>query len=180
MKLRHKRLLTLWDSQAYSAKKHQKYKPIDGLFVFQSLFSVGAFASKKDHSLSTQLAKRTADKLLLKVKAQRNSVNHLHRQLLNECGDIELNTFTPLTNISVAVEQEKLTPESAMLIKTFTACDEYFMSLYKARKNGELTEKEHQELRANLVSTMNVFLLETHKVCSSFHQIRKKRCEGLI
>ncbi len=45
MELRTKRLLSLWDHKTYTNRARPLDKPIDGLFVYQSLFSVEAFAS---------------------------------------------------------------------------------------------------------------------------------------
>ena len=92
----------------------------------------------------------------------------------SEAGDIEMSKFVPATTIEVDIDAQKYTPESVMLLKVFIACDGYFINLYKAKKNGELIEKECQTLRAELVSQLINFLKEINKICIAFHKVRKK------
>ncbi len=56
MKLHNKRLASLWDFEQYSPKRDKPDNPIDGKFILSSLFSVSAYASKKDETIQTKFA----------------------------------------------------------------------------------------------------------------------------
>ena len=174
MKLHSKRLLSIWDHHTYSAHKKKIKKPIDGLFIFQSLFSVEAFASRPAQNLTTQLAKRTADALLEKVRALRNDINQQHRKLINDCDSEDIRKIIVNEPIDVAVESRHYMPASVMLMKVFLSCDAYFAALYQARMEGELTETEMQHHRTNTTVQLDELLRNVHRTCLSFHKVRKE------
>lgn len=174
MKLHSKRLLSTWDHNTYSTHKKKIKKPIDGLFIYQSLFSVEAFASRPAQNLSTQLSKRTAEILLEKVRALRNEITKRHRKLLNDCGSADIREVIVNQPTDVAVESRQFTPASVMLMKVFLSCDAYFSALYQARMEGELTETEMQQHRTNTLKQLNDLLRNVHRSCLSFHEVRKK------
>ncbi|MBE3902332.1 DUF1845 domain-containing protein [Vibrio parahaemolyticus] len=174
MELQSKRLCALWDHNKYTLRNTPVKKPIDGLFIFNSLFSVEAFASRPEQNLTTKLSKLTAEKLLKKVRALRNDINQQHRQLMTEMGDITLNAPREITAQVVEVEQRCFTPGSIMLMKVFMASDSYFTTLNKAKLNGELTENEMQAHRTTVIKQITQYLIELNKTCISFHKIRKQ------
>ncbi len=174
MELQSKRLCELWDHHQYTLRATPLTKPIDGLFLFQSLFSVEAFASRPAQTLTTKLAKITAEKLLIKVRELRNDINRQHRELMANMGDLTLNDPREVEPTRMTVEQKQLTPGSVMLVKVFVACDHYFTTLNKAKLNGELTEKEMQAHRMAVIKQITQTLSELNKTCLSFHQVRKQ------
>ncbi len=174
MNLNNKRLASLWDNQQFSTKNRKSEKPIDGKFIYSSLFSVGAFATRKDDSIETKFAASTADKLLLKVRSVRDEINKLNSEFLKGVEDIESNPYTPTNSFQIKLNDKSKTPESVMLSKVFVSCDRYFVNMYKARKNGELTERENQELRSAAIKMVQTLLDETNRACISFHRARKQ------
>ena len=174
MKLHSKRLLTLWDHHTYSPHKKKLKKPIDGLFIFECLFSVEAFASRPSQNLTTKLAKRTAEALLEKVRTLRNDINQQHRTLINECDSLGIRDDVIHTPTNVDVETRHYTPASVMLMKVFLSCDAYFAALYQARMEGELTETEMQHRRTSTAAQLTQQLRELNRTCLSFHQVRKQ------
>lgn len=175
MKLRSKQLLSLWDKHSYSTQKKTTQKPIDGQFIFQSLFSVDAFASKKNVSMDTQLSQHISEKLLLKLRKLRDSLNDQHRELKNsiDSSDINLNASEALP-VDIEINERSYTPCNVMLIKVFLACDRYFETLYQGRLNGELTQKEMQQKRKVAVNQISQCLYEINRTCISFHKVRKE------
>ncbi|HBC3388361.1 MULTISPECIES: Sec-independent protein translocase family protein [Vibrio harveyi group] len=174
MELQSKRLCALWDHNTYTLRSTPLKKPIDGLFLFNSLFSVEAFASRPEQNITTKLSKLTAEKLLKKVRALRNDINQQHRQLITEMGDITLNEPQEMTAQVVEVEQRCFTPGSIMLMKVFMVTDSYFTTLNRAKLNGELTEKEMQTHRTTVIKQITQCLFELNKTCLSFHKVRKQ------
>ena len=174
MILHSKRLLSLWDRKAYGSDKKPINKPIDGVFIFNCLFSVSAFASRPDESLSTKLSKSTTEKLVNKVRALRNEINKLNLTLINNVGNIDLNQMGSDYSVTVDMDTKRYTSLTVMLLKVFMACDEYFISLHKAKLNGEITDSEFQTYRKESVALISQFLQDTNKTCTSFHKIRKQ------
>ncbi len=174
MDLHSKRLLILWDQKNYGndTKRHQK--PIDGVFIFQSLFSVAAFASRTEQNLSTKLAQKTAEKLLQKVRALRNEINHRHRALCQSMGEIDINLSTDNEPQTLTINSKRYTPENIMLMKVFLAYDSYFRTLHQAKMNGELTEREHQDHRKEAIAQLTDLLHSINRTCISFHKVRKQ------
>lgn len=172
MKLQHQRLLALWDYDTYG--KGQSRKDLDGLFIFKSLFSVGAFATRKNPDIMTELAKRTSDKLITQLKVVRQFLRTQNATLIADCDDLEINQRVPTTPTPLPIDDSKLTPESTLWIKVFLTCDDYFVTLYKANKNGELTSSQYMEHRQEAIRAIRKAMQHTHTLCSSFHKVRKK------
>ncbi|MGL6262097.1 DUF1845 domain-containing protein [Vibrio sp. WXL210] len=183
MKLHNRRVLILWDDAKYNPTQRPKHKPVDGAFIYHSLFSVGAFASKKGQNpkqaITQRLAIKTTEKLRLDARALRNELTKMARELIDEVGDIEINPVKLPTAERVVYDESKITPETAMLIKIFAALDGYFIILYKAFKNGELTDHEQREKRKLATSKLQAFLTNTNKTCLSFHKVRKLKVETM-
>ncbi len=173
MKLHSKRLLSLWDKTTYDLRNTRHQKPIDGVFIFQSLFSVAAFASRNEQSVSVKLAQKTAEIMLEKLRTLRNDINLQRRTLLQSIGDIDINLPPSNEPQTVDTQPQQYTPENVMLIKVFLACDEYFLTLHKAKMNGEITEKELQAKRKSSVKQLIELLNSLNRTCISFHQVRK-------
>ncbi|WP_188047960.1 DUF1845 domain-containing protein [Vibrio vulnificus] len=174
MELRTKRLLSLWDHKTYTNRARPLEKPIDGLFVYQSLFSVEAFASRPTQNVTTKLAKATADSLLEKIRTLRDDINLRHRNFINTVGELDINTYSSQEFQEVDTEQRLFTPGSVMLMKVFMAADRYFNTLYKARLNGELTETEFNQLRNKMTKEITRNLNQLNMTCLSFHKVRKE------
>jgi len=174
MILHSKRLLSLWDRKTYGSEKKPIKAPIDGAFIFNSLFSVSAFASRQDESLATKLSKSTTEKLVEKVRALRNEFNQRNQTLIKSVGDINLNSSDSDYSVTLNIDEKRYTSLTVMLIKVFMACDEFFISLHKAKLNGEITDSEFQAYRKESVTLITQFLQDTNKTCISFHKIRKQ------
>ncbi|WP_341665609.1 DUF1845 domain-containing protein [Vibrio sp.] len=174
MELRTKRLLSLWDHKTYTNRARPLDKPIDGLFVYQSLFSVEAFASRPAQNVTTQLAKVTAESLLEKTRSLRDDINQRHRNFINNIGELDINTHSTQAFQEAETEQRLYTPGSVMLMKVFMAADRYFDTLYKARLNGELTETEYDRRRNKMAKQITRNLNQVNVTCLSFHKVRKE------
>ena len=176
MKLQHQRLLALWDYDTYgkSQKKKEGKKDLDGLFIFESLFSVGSFATKKNGGIMTELAKRTSDKLITQLKELRQFLRTKKASVIAECDDLEMNQRVPHTPTTILLEESRLTPESTLWAKIFLTCDDYFVTLHKAMKNGEFTNEEYLEHRQEAIRAIRKAMQDIHPLCVSFHKVRKK------
>lgn len=175
MKFHSRRIMSLWNRAQFGNDKNRDKKHIDGQFVFDSLFSVSAFASRNEKDIQVKLAQRTAEKLLIKVRLLRNDIQAMNHQLRNRVGDITVNkTVVDNKPVTIKVEESKYTPETVMLTKVFIACDEYFLILHKAKINGEITDSEQQRYRRNAINKIKGFLSEANKTCISFHKVRKQ------
>lgn len=174
MNLHSKRLQILWDQKTYGHETTRHQKPIDGIFIFQSLFSVAAFASRREQTLSTLLAQETTEILLTKLRDFRNSIIQKHQTLLQEMGSFEINIPKENEPQTLMFNPKHLTPENVMLMKVFLAYDDYFQTLNKAKVNGEVTPKEHQRFRKVAISELIALLNKLNVTCISFHQVRKQ------
>ncbi|WP_231571962.1 DUF1845 domain-containing protein [Vibrio jasicida] len=174
MQIHSKRLLSLWDQKKFSPDTKRHQKTIDGVFIFQSLFSVAAFASRQESTVATKLAKKTAEMLLGKTRTLRNDVNQQHRLLLQNMGDIDINLTPDHEPQTLTVDAKRYTPENVMLMKVFLAYDDYFMTLHKAKMNGEITEREQQSYRKEAITQLTELLNSINRTCISFHKVRKE------
>ncbi|MCU8386767.1 DUF1845 domain-containing protein [Vibrio vulnificus] len=174
MQLHSKRLLTLWDQKTFGQETTRHQKPIDGVFIFQSLFSVAAFASRPESTVATKLAQKTAEMLLEKTRTRRNDVNQLHRTLHQNVGDIDINLIPNSEPQTLTIDTKRYTPENVMLMKVFLAYDDYFMTLHKAQMNGEITEREQQSYRKEAITQLIELLNSINRTCISFHKVRKQ------
>ncbi|EGU33309.1 hypothetical protein [Vibrio scophthalmi] len=173
MQLQSQRLLSLWDHNQYSNDK-TRTKPIDGLFVYNSLFSVSAFASKQDQTPATLLAQMTTNKLLITLRDLRNNISKVDRELVSRIGSIPMNTSAhKRESKKIHIDESKHTPTTVMLIKVFLASDEYFTHLNQARLDGELLDTEQQENRKEIIALVIQTLHDINKMCISYHKVRK-------
>ena len=175
MMLRSKRLLSVWDRHTYSNQKRPMKKPIDGVFIYNSLFSVAAFASRTETTVSKKLAAVTADKLLLKLRSCRDAINKERQHLLFQIGDVSLNPAADIPMVEVKIDTHRYAPVTVMLIKTFQAYDHYFHTLHLAKMNGELTDTEQQVCRKQAINGLNTLLHDLNRSCLSFHRVRKEQ-----
>ncbi|HFQ5013253.1 TPA: DUF1845 domain-containing protein [Vibrio vulnificus] len=174
MQLHSKRLLALWDQKTFGQETTRHQKPIDGAFIFQSLFSVAAFASRPEKSVATKLAQKTAEKLLEKTRARRNEIHQQHRSLHQNLGDLGINLPPNSEPQPLTIDAKHYTPENVMLMKVFLAYDDYFMTLHLAKMNGEITEREQQGHRKEAIAQLTELLNSINRTCISFHKVRKQ------
>lgn len=173
MQLQSQRLLSLWDHNQFSNTK-SKSKSIDGLFVYNSLFSVSAFASRQDQTPSALLAQATANKLLLMLRDLRNSISKVDRELANQIGHAPMNTTAHKRACkTIHIDTSKHTPTTVMLMKVFLSCDEYYTHLHQAKLDGELLDSEQQEKRREITTIIIKTLRDVNKICISYHKVRK-------
>lgn len=172
MKLKHKRLAALWDHEKFSDRAKKLKNPIDGQFVLSSIFSISAYASKKNESLETKFSKQTASKLMTKLKAVRDLVQSIDDDFTSRHRNLDV-CYTRTKIYQIEIDEKFITPETAMFIKIFLAIDEYFTHLYMARTGGELNESETLELRKPCLDQLIKLLNETHQTCLTFHKARK-------
>ncbi len=174
MQLHSKRLLTLWDQKTFGYETTRHQKPIDGVFIFHCLFSVAAFASRLEKTISTKLAQKTSEMLLTKIRDMRNEINQQNRTLKQDMGDIEINVISGNEPQIISLDRSRYTPSNVMLMKVFLALDDYFMTLNKAKMNGEITIREQQQLRKNAINRLTELLNSINRTCISFHKVRKQ------
>lgn len=174
MELKNKRLAALWSTSKYDSQKTKKNKPIDGDFIFNSLFSVGAFASRKETSIQKKFARTTSDRLLSKLKKHRDDVAASAEEIRKKMAMLEINANHSTNTYPIDIDNKRFTPETIMLMKIFIETDAYFFELYKASRNGELTNDEHHQLRSEKVRSLMTLLNEVNKACVSFHKARKE------
>ncbi len=172
MELKHKRLASLWDHEQYSNRSKKMAFPIDGKFVLSSIFSISAYASKKNETIETKFSKQTASKLMVKLKNMRDHFDSLDKEFVSNYRDLEV-CYVRTKVFQIDIDKKHITPETAMFIKIFLSLDEYFTHLYMARSGGELTESETFELRKICLDKLTNFLNEVNQICISFHKARK-------
>lgn len=172
MELKHKRLAALWDHKKYSNRAKKMDYPIDGEFILSSIFSVSAYASKKDDSIATKFSKKTAEKLIHKLKVVRDDFSKLDSDFTSKYKNLDV-CCTRTKIFTIDIDNKFITPETAMFIKIFITLDEYFTHLYMARMGGELNESETLALRNTCLEQLIQLLNETNKICLSFNKARK-------
>ncbi|WP_145976575.1 DUF1845 domain-containing protein [Vibrio nigripulchritudo] len=174
MKLRSKRLIQLWDCTTNPSFTKKKRKPVDGSFIYSSLFSVVAYSTQKEITLVTKLAKEMTERLGDMTREKRDHIKNVHERFLSDIDTTELNPFRAAPYVELEIQHKKMTPVNALLIKIFVACDDYFLSLQKARRNGEISEKEQQEKRVEMLRYLERYMSEINERCIRFHKVRKE------
>ncbi|MGF1878941.1 hypothetical protein L4D77_27155 [Photobacterium frigidiphilum] len=172
--LHNKRLTTIWQHDYFKSKA---IKHIDGLFAFNNIFSVYAYSTRKETSVTVAFARKASEKISNELAELRLFVRAKSQELNTLTDDIELLPFTPSNPHTVAFDREKLTPPNAALVKVFVAIDNYIVELNKARFNGDISPNECEAYRNHAFKQLNIKLNDIHKICINFHQIRKEQLQ---
>ncbi|MGF1903569.1 hypothetical protein [Aliivibrio salmonicida] len=175
MKFHNKKLALLWQHDLLASAS--KRKPIDGQFIFSSLFSVYAFSTKNDHTLPTVFAKKVIEKVGDDLRAFRLSIKKNTAQFKESIDPIELRVFEPSNQYALNLVQDKLSPQNTMLVKIFLATDAFIIELNKALFNGELNKEQKQAYQNGALNDLTALLMKLNKTCIEFHQLRKTQLE---
>lgn len=175
MKFHNKKLALLWQHDLLAPAS--KRKPVDGQFIFSSLFSVYAFSTKNDNSLQTAFAKKVIEKIGDDLRAYRLTIKKDISQFKKDIDPIELRVFEPNNQYPLTINQEKVCPQNTMLVKIFLAIDDFIIELNKALFTGELNNQQKRAYQTGLLDNLTKHLITLNKTCIDFHKLRKSQLE---
>ena len=173
MKFHNKKLALLWQHDLLTPSTNRK--PIDGQFIFSSLFSVYAFSTKNDHTITTLFAKKVIEKIGNELREFRLSIKKQSSAFNDGIDPIELRIFTPNNEYPFNILQDKLGPENTMLVKIFMAMNIFIIDLNKALFNGELNSQQKQAYQTGVLNQLTHLLETVNTTCIDFHKLRKSQ-----
>ena len=173
MKFHNKKLALLWQHDLLTSST--KRKPIDGQFIFSSIFSVYAFSTRNDQTISTLFAKKVIEKIGNDLRAFRLSIKKQSSTFNDGIDPIELRVFTPNNDYEFTIHQDKLSPENTMIVKIFMAMDVFIIDLNKALFNDELNSQQKQAYQTGVLNQLTHLLETVNTTCIDFHKLRKSQ-----
>ncbi|OCH48437.1 hypothetical protein [Aliivibrio fischeri] len=171
--LHSKKLAMMWHLS--NIEPNTKKHPIDGHFIFNSLFSVYAFSTQNNDHIPTLFAKKVCTKLGDELRAFRVQLKVKSQRFSEGMDDIELRPFVPRHEFKMNIDTTKLSPESTMLIKIFLAVDALLIKYNKALFDGELNSEQKRHYQHGTLTELHALLQSVNKTCLSYHRLRKSQ-----
>ncbi|WP_330926811.1 hypothetical protein [Candidatus Sororendozoicomonas aggregata] len=168
----NKRLAVTWKHDYFGPKSK---KILDGVFLYDNIFSVYAFSTSKIMSVQRDFAHKTCEKINTLISEYRVYLKEMEDELYTLTTGIELRPFTPNNHYPIDYNKEQLNPVNSALIKAFAMANSHIINLNKARFDGDIDAGENERRRGGVIKQLNLLLNALYKICRQYHKIRKEQ-----